>query len=566
MKLKLTFDKGLNADALPSELGDGFVSDCNGFRFRQGFAELVGGSGNVGVSFTGIGDSIFPYYTPTGRYVIASTGSGIYQYLAGGPFLTTAITLKTPGATIASATAVGTTVTITTVGAHGRTTGDVMSHWGFTPTEYNVDAVVITVTGVNTYTYTSTTGAPGTSPATKVGLSSYDLATVHTSTNTGGDLNGVFIMNTTSAGCLYWPGDANPVRRIVGSYSARSTVPFKNYVVQLAPTIDGVEYPYRILWSSASEPGSVPHHGFVASETNDAGDVDQPDIGEMVHAVPMGEDLIVYGTRGRLAMRYIGGNSVFSFTVLPGTEGLYNIKCVAETPVGHVFVDGDRHVKVHQGGVCRDISEGKVQSLLGQYAAAPTWVVNHSRQNEIWVGYGVNVSGATQYALIWNWEEETWGRTTCTNTTSMIGFRPSRYEEQSLYGVTRANPGVLQEFDLSTSNNGSSYLERKGIDGGDNDVVKNLQRSRWLIDQISGYAPSYQVSHGSSMFASTDPTYAASATYIPGTMDYCNKRATGGKYMAVKIVTTGTVGITSWPYYQIRVRTADLDFTAGGRR
>lgn len=33
-KLSLTFDKGLNADALASEVGDGFVTDCSNTRFR----------------------------------------------------------------------------------------------------------------------------------------------------------------------------------------------------------------------------------------------------------------------------------------------------------------------------------------------------------------------------------------------------------------------------------------------------------------------------------------------------------------------------------------------------
>lgn len=568
--MKLTFGKGLNADALPSELGDGFVSDCLGFRFRSGFAEVVGGTSATIMEFTGSSGSLFQLYTSTNTYVVCSTTSRTGAYTVGGAASADDITRLAEGAVISSATAAGTTVTITTATNHGLTTGNTVYVWGFTPSTYNAEAVAITRISNTVFTYT-VASAPAVSPATAIGMYS-TTSLSHSRFTSGGELNGVLLLNSTADGCYYWGGNTSiPARKIVGSYTARIGVPFKNYVVQLAPTISSVEYPFRICWSTAAEPGSVPHNGFTAAATNEAGDVDKPEIGEMVTALPLGDDLIVYGTKGRLVMRYVGGNDVFAFTVLPGSEGCYDLDTVVDTPAGHVFVDRDRHIRVHTGGGTNDISDGRVQKLLGGSDTSVAWVVHHARQNEVWIGYTsppTPAGFATRFVLIWNYKEDTWGRSTASNHPSAISVRTSSTSTNlALYANTGgASTSSLQELDTQGTTQTTAYIERIGIDAGDNDVVKNLQRSRWNIESNSGYTPVYTVSHGSAMFASTSPTYATGVTYTPGTTDYCNARATGGKYLAVKLSVATSSGFSPYPYYALRVRTADIDFTAGGRR
>lgn len=567
MKLKLTFDKGLNADALSSELGDGFFSSCSNTRTRKGFTEMVGGKWDTGIDFTGTRGSLLQLYGTSASYLVHAGASAVEAYSSLDASVT-AITRQTEGRVISNATAAGTTVTITTATNHGRSTGNVISVWGFTPSTYNAESVAITVTSATTFTYTAAS-APAVSPATAFGM--YSLASnSHIDFAPGGELNGILLLNSTSNGCYYWGGDTSiPVRKVVGSYAARASVPFKNYIVQLAPTISSVEYPFRICWSTAAEPGTVPHNGFTAAATNEAGDVDKPEIGEMVFALPLGDDLIVYGTKGRLLMRYIGGNDVFAFTQLPGTEGLYNSSSVVDTPVGHVFVDRDRHVRVHSGGVTRDISHGRVQSILGAYGRRAAGVILHPRQSEVWIGYrtypasaGVNVSSY----LIWNWEEDTWGSAT-PGDMSGIAFRtPDKDNNINLYMVD-INAKLYLVDDANYTTSATSYVIREGIDAGDNDVVKNLQRSRWNIETKGGITSTFTVEHGSSMFADTDATYAAAVAYTVGTTDYVNSRPTGGKYMAVKLnMTAVTSGSALQEHYGPRVRTADLDFTAGGRR
>lgn len=568
--MKLTFGKGL-IDSLACEAPDGYVTDCLGFRFRNGFAEAIGGSDTSAPSatFAGLNGNLSQLYTAAATFVVGSTSTALtaFNTTTSTP---TAITRKTQGSTIASATAAGTTVTITTTTNHGLVTTNVISAWGFNPTSYNVESAAITRISNTVFTYVVPV-APAVTPATDIGRYSDDSATSNVTLRPGGELNGILILNSTNAGCYYWSGDvAIPARRIAGSFIARASVPFGNFIVQLAPTISSVEYPFRICWSNASEPGTVPHNGFTPAVTNQAGDVEKPEIGEMVWAHPLGDDLIVYGTKGRILMRYIGGNDVFQFKRLPGGEGLLEAGMVVETPVGHVFVDRARHVRLNAGGVCRDISLGRVQNYLGDRDATGlieiAWVALHSRMSEVWIGYKLGASPAataTTSALVWNWDEDTWGRALATDLDSIISAQTST---QSLYALANsgASSSLFRVDDQSLSAVGS-YIERIGLDAGSADVIKDLQQSRWNIEN-PGSSSTLTVEHGSSMFADTAPTYATGVTYTPGTTDYAAARATGGRYLAVKLSLTGGVNSSPLLYYTTRVRSADIQFTTDGTR
>jgi hypothetical protein len=576
--MKITFGKGLT-DAMGAEVADGFVTSCSNARFRGGFAEAVGGISSVVATFTGPGStsSLAQLYTSTNTYVTCSTSSALGVYTVGGSSVPTAITRKTEGKVISSATAAGTTVTITTSTAHGLFTADVISAWGFTPSTYNVESAAVTRISATIFTYVVPV-APAVTPATAFGLYSVDATTSHVAVDPGGELNGILILNSTTAGCYYWGGNtAIPLRKVVGSFAARASIPFGNFIVQLAPTVSSVEYPFRIAWSNAAEPGAVPNNGFTPAVTNQAGSVEHPEIGEMVWAAPLGDDLIIYGTKGRLLMRYVGGNNVFKFNKLPGDEGLYAARMVVDTPVGHVFVDRDRHVRVHSGGASRDISMGRVQNLLGttgSFSASDTviigWVVSHARQSEVWIAYYIPSStpagGSASSALIWNWEEDTWGSAGLSNKNAAISVRSDTTSNLKLYAAGGSASSVMVTLDDNSVAAGALVLERTGIDAGNADVYKNLQRSRWYIDANPIGTDSFTVEHGAASFSDASPTYATGVTYTPGTTDYANARATGGRFLAVRLTLVPVSSYSSMPYYQVRVRSADLDFTLGGKR
>lgn len=55
---------------------------------------------------------------------------------------------------ISSITFATTTATVTTVSPHGMKTGDLVTVWGASPSQYNVTAVAVTVTTTTAFTYT----------------------------------------------------------------------------------------------------------------------------------------------------------------------------------------------------------------------------------------------------------------------------------------------------------------------------------------------------------------------------------------------------------------------------
>lgn len=566
---RLTFGKGLNADALPSELGDGFVSDCNHVRFRDEFAERIGPTGTSKVEFSSFATlgALAALHTDDAVYIVGAGSSSFTaeSWAVGGGSSSTVRTRRTEGVTISSMTAVGTTVTVTTSTTHLLSTGNTISVWGCIPSTYNAESVAITVTSGTTFTYTAAS-APSTSPATSVGLYSVAGSSAWTSQlGTGGELNGVLFMNSPDDGLYYWSaGGADYFRKVARSYKARVARPFKNYIVLLAPTMSGTEYPYRIAWSDATEPGSVPAT-FVSAGTNEAGDVERPEIGEMIDAVPLGDDLIVYGSRGRLLMRYIGGNEVFSFTTLPGEDGLLNENCAVNTPVGHFFINANKQVMTHTGGACQNLSDGRVSTILASASTSGgsfLYAVNHPRLSEVWICYTTSNAAVPSSVLIYNWQHQTWGKTSIN--ASRAGIAAGNGDKRLYFGSTND----LYEHDLEGAGGSNSYIERKGIDAGDADVVKNLQQSKWNWDTNTLFGgATFSIEHGSNMTADGTPTYAGSVSYTPGTTDYCNARATGGRYLSVK-ATWGdaTASSAPAPFYNLRVRSAVLRFSLGGRR
>lgn len=555
--------KGLNLDAMPSELEDGFCSGGGNVVFRMGFAERAPGVASAAsLSFSPVRVAL---------YQAAGSTTGVWAIVRGSTDLSASnlngteinIARYTEGAEIASITAVGTTATVTTVTNHGRTTGDLISLWGATPSAYNTDSASITVTGLKTFTYT-TGSAPG-GAATAVGLYAYNGA-VQQFNNTGnvseGVLNGVFVVNHSEHGAYYWNGSSSlHVRKIPNAPVARVVRPFKNYLIFLQPTVSGTRAPYRVLWSSAAEPGSIPT-AFTATATNDSGSVDLAQTGgELLECLPLGDVNIIYKQDSRYSMQYVGGNDVFRFQRLDGTDGILKKDCVVNTPKGHVFLSQNYRVLIHNGGPCEHLSRGRVQQYINDNAdPLRAHLAINSSKSEVWVFV------STSKALIWNWIDDTWGIKTFSADTvrngdcGVLGSLYSDTRERMVFAMeTGQKIGIVGEAadDLGTSFD--SYIERTGMGLGDSDVVKNLQRSRWNFDGTAG--ATFNVQHGSSMTADGTTSYKSAVTYTLGTTDYADSRATGGRFVAVKV--TWTSSSTTSPG---RVRSCDLDVTAGGKR
>jgi hypothetical protein len=574
----LTFDKGVNKDLLASELPPGYVSDCLNFRFRNGFAEKYAGYFNIPGS-VGSGSAIsissngfvFPIQGSGSPYAVI--GNGSLAWAVGGStfasYVSYEITRYAKPQTISSLTRIGAnTAQVTTASAHGLSTSDVITLFGATEAGYNVTQVAITKISATVFQYTTVTAIAGN--ATVVGQ--YVVFTSSATTNfsgdgytvSGGPLNGVLMMYMPTDGLHYWDASSTStkIRQVPFTIPSGVTAmrPYKFYMVGLAGKL--------VYWTDAADPGNIPTT-FTAGTGNDAGQITLAETNGMcIECKPLGDANIIYKEDSMYEMQYIGGNSVFNFTRIPGNDGIAGKNCVVDTPVGHVFLTQNLDIKVYNGTGIRSIGDGRVRKWLAAFfnpfvsSLLPNCLslMVNPEKNEVWVCFPTTgVSGtAPNRALVWNWDSDTWGIFDLGSyiVAGRSGIWPNSISAQQKL-VLIGSPGGLGVVDstnaalLPTS---TATLERIGMDVGDRDTLKYIDRSRWNADG----AGTLSVYHGASSFSETSPTYPSGPAAVTlGTTDYAGQRGTPGRFVAMKMSTT---------LQNISIRTVDLDIKAGGKR
>jgi hypothetical protein len=572
--------KGLNLDTPPSELAPGVWSGGSNFRFTGGLAEMWEGAGlyyssGANVPLWGmpavLDDRIALYVTGTKAYTRNAT-------------TTSEVTRYTDGAVVTSATAVGTTVTITTATPHGLTTGNPINAYGFVPTTYNTAAAQnCTVTSPTTFTY-PVLSAPGVTPATVNGAYSGNLTSNFSSSTsgsgyTGGPFAGLVLFNHPTDGLYYLSSSTSILRRVPSFTDANGYAtcvaarPFKNFIVVLGMSSQR----QAVNWSHAVSDTGSPPTSFAPSDTTLAGGVFLAEtVGNAMDCLPLGDANIIYMTDARYAMQYLeGSTSVMSFTRLPGSSGLLTQNCVVSTPFGHVYLTPDFDVLVHSGGEAKSIASNRVKAHLRSSISANTtlcFLAVNPAKSEVWICYPTTSTTGCDKALVWNWIDDTWGKFDLNGTATaasgvtfaVAGIWPG-VDQNALgmfgyHSTDSTKTGIYYSVNGAGSMFGSALtgtLIREGMDIEDRDRMKTLQRSRWNLDATAGNTVT--IEHGSSKFADTAATYQTGVTYTIGTNDYANARATQGRFLAIKL-TTGTVATNA------RVRSIDLDVTPGGLR
>jgi hypothetical protein len=577
----ITFDKGVNKDVLPSELPPGYVSDCMNFRFRNGFAEkfegtlviIPGHGAGASLSLSDKNGFLFPVQGAGIPYAVVGNGLRVWAISGSvyGSATANEITRYAKPQTISSITRIGAnTAEATTAAVHGLSTGDTITLWGATEAGYNVTQAAITVMSTTVFRYTTLTAIAGN--ATVVGqYVVYTSAAISTLsgdglTVTGGALNGVLMMYMPTDGLHYWDATSTAtfIRQVPFTIPSGVTAmrPYKVYMVALA----GKE----VYWTDAADPGTIPST-FTAAVGNDAGQVTLAETNGMcIDCRPLGDQNIIYKEDSMYEMQFIGGNAVFNFTRIPGNDGIAGKNCIVDTPVGHVFLTQNLDIKVYDGTSIRSIGEGRVRKWLASYMGAfggsrlPNCLslVTNPDKNEVWVCFPLSVSGASpERALVWNWDSDTWGIfdvSAIAMVAGRAGIWPNALAAQQRLVLINYTGGTtsLQTVDSSATTALNTILTREGLDLGDRDTVKYIDRSRWNIEYTG--STSLNVYHGASSFADTTATLSSSSAYVPGTTDYVGIRGPQGRFLAIRMLESSLT--------TLKIRTIDLDIKAGGKR
>jgi hypothetical protein len=409
---------------------------------------------------------------------------------------------------------------------------------------------------------------------------------------TGGPFNGIFIANNGVDPPQYWNGNTATnfadLPNWTANYTCKALRAFKNFLVALDVTKTGTRYPFRVLWSAIADPGSVPPSWDVADTTREAGEIDiEGAAGPLIDAVVLGDSLILYTTASAHAMRYVGGQSVFSFSKLSDV-GMLARNCGANTPVGHVILTTGDVVLLQGGGPSKSIASTVVRRAIfsemdSTYAERAAFVTTNPAQNEVWVCYPT--SGTTcSKAAVWNWVDNVWtfrdlrtvtagasgqvpawndgtdtwdtaAGTWATDTTAWGAGEVAPNEQRLVLAHTLPALSVVGAGQTDVGLTFTATAERIGLHFDDPQTVKRI-RSVWpRIDADAGTVVLVEV--GASMKPDVAPTWNAAVSFTVGTTTKVDSMASG-RYLALRLSSAVN---SDW-----RVRGVDLDIVPMGAR
>jgi hypothetical protein len=454
---------------------------------------------------------------------------------------------------VIAAPVVATVMTIQTGSAHGLATGDIVTTYGFSSTANKTNKTITVVDA----THFSISGIAGGTPAVLGSYSVVYQAAASTSNFTGGiddkwtggNYNGVAWVNSPVDGFFYWD---QTVTGKLHSFSDTSLTKadaarsFKNFMFFLAPTTGGTKYRHRVMWSASADPGTVPTT-VTAAATNDAGSQDLVSDGEMVDSLEWGDILYIYKRDRRFSARYIGGQYVFDLQLVTGNhkdDGLLAANCVANTPKGQVFFTDGHDIRIHTGGESQSIAIGRVldyiKSNIDTTYRKRAFLCVNPPFNEVWVCYPKTGSTTCNEALIWNWEDDTWGIRTLTNVThASSGEYPTTIASDARLLVCNTTPkiGLADSGYTDFGSTITTYGERTGLDM-DSPEFKTISRSMPRFDGSTNFTAS--IYHGSAKTQDASPTYAPVATYTHNTTSWVHSFSGSGRFLAFKWSTTAS--------------------------
>ncbi|MDB5541981.1 MAG: hypothetical protein JWQ89_3708 [Devosia sp.] len=389
---------------------------------------------------------------------------------------------------------------------------------------------------------------------------------------TGGSASGVLVINNGVDQPQFWGGDtAVKFANLTGwnsAWRAASMRPFKNYLVALDITKSGARYPHMVKWSSAADPGSLPPSWDETDATKDAGEQPISDTTDfLIDQLALGDINVIYKERSMFGMQYIGPPYIWRFYRLPGESGMLTRGCAVNTPKGHVVLtSGD--LILHNGQGPQSIVSGRMRKWLFNSIDptnyARSFLVTNPALNEVWVCFPTTGQAACTLALVWNWQDDTFGVRQLSNATyggtgqintSTSGTWASDTDtwdhdttswNSDGFGSTEtrllmtSTTPLISLMETGTQFNGvdpTCIIERIGLAFDAPDQIKTVTRVVPRIDAVPGTVLSIQV--GASMDAEVGPLWSPAVAYTVGTSRKVDAFATG-RFLAYRITSTSS--------------------------
>lgn len=402
---------------------------------------------------------------------------------------------------------------------------------------------------------------------------------------TGGTLGGVLVMNNNKEAPVFWGGTGvlAPLTGWPATTTAAFVRPWKNILVAGDITETGTRYPSMIRTSSLAAAGTIPTSWDYTDPTKSSLRQDlAEESSQLVDCLPWGDANFIYKERAVYAMQ-IGGPLGYTFTRLPGDEGMLARGCAASTPSGHVVLTaGDVVLQSGQGprSVIDARNRRTLFNLIDSVNYKRSFVVANPGRNEVWVCFPVAGDTFPTIAYVWNYKDDTWTTRELANVTygavgqiaatsldtwatatgtwdaAVDGWNTSAYPPTAARLLTTSTDSTIRLIDRSGTFNGTAYssvLERTGLPVGEVSRVKTITAIEPRFDAANG--TQIRVEIGGSMDAEQSPTYAPAFTYTVGSSYRAFGFATG-KFMAVRF--------TSLDNQPWKLKSYDVHYTERG--
>jgi hypothetical protein len=492
--------------------------------------------------------------------------------------------------------------TVITAAAHGITDQDTVVITGDTTATPTINGThTATVLSTDTFTVPVNVTVAGTD-GTVTGDTNYSATASHNWN--GGSIQGIPVFNNGFDDPQMW-NPVDSVQRLTSlTWDSGDTWAAKGYTVKCMRAFDhvlfgldfnngSIRYPRRVMWSHPADPGDVPPTWDETDTTKDAGFIDLDETsGFCIDGVALGNTFIVYKEDGYYGFQSIATNSIFRNWLIDSNTGILSRRCAKEFEGKHIVLCIGPDVKVHSGGRAISILNRRWRKWLTANLDADNYerayIAPNYNTKEMWICIPTSGDDFPSIALVWNWEEDTFGVRNLTGAAH-IGFGvvdPSEDDtwdadtdiwdsdisvwDARLYNPSRqsfliadaTNTKLYLADDTNTFNgtNMTSYLERTGLHSfqvgnqtiGGEDIIKKVRKLR---PRIASTGPII-VKVGFQMKTSDAITWKT-YSFDPVTQDEVDVRVSG-KYIGIHFGSTTDI---HWELHGY-----DLDLKLGGTR
>lgn len=194
------------------------------------------------------------------------------------------------------------------------------------------------------------------------------------------------------------------------STRVRSLRPYRNFLIAMYLVESGTDKPFRVRWSDAANPGSVPG-SWAPLASNRSGEIDLAETPDyVVDGLVLGDVFIIYKERSAWGLQFVGGTQVMRSWRIADEVGILARDCVARFPAGHLVATQD-DIYAHTGApgsaqsILRDKLRRWLQRNINSDQFRNCFMCQNVPRKEIWFFFPSSGATYANRVLMWNWEE-----------------------------------------------------------------------------------------------------------------------------------------------------------------